>query len=198
MKTNGGFTLIELLVVISIIALLSSVVMSSLGDARKKADMTRSIQDIKSLMSANELYKAKYGNYVGHEGWVQLGYAAAPDIISGGGGNYQGVPFLNNNIQPLVDEGFIAALPSFNGWPNNTNTYTSYIYKPMINYYSSTGITESFLCEGMDTAEYIFVIFSPDATDESIPKLMVKTYDSNGVLDPYLSGAFPNTYCFGV
>jgi len=40
-QTSRGFTLIELLVVISIIGLLSSVVMSSVNTARKRADDTQ-------------------------------------------------------------------------------------------------------------------------------------------------------------
>ncbi len=52
----SGFTLIELLVVISIIGLLSSIVLTSVNSARKKArDATRAA-DVKSLKTALEFY----------------------------------------------------------------------------------------------------------------------------------------------
>ena len=63
MKNKKGFTLIELLVVISIIALLSSIVLEALGDARKKARDARRWQDIKQIQNALELYRTDKGNY---------------------------------------------------------------------------------------------------------------------------------------
>lgn len=51
-----GFTLIELLVVIAIIGMLSSVVLSSLNGARKKARDARRLSDLKQLQTALELY----------------------------------------------------------------------------------------------------------------------------------------------
>ncbi len=51
-----GFTLIELLVVIAIIGILSSVVLASLNNARKKGRDARRISDIKQLQLALEMY----------------------------------------------------------------------------------------------------------------------------------------------
>lgn len=50
-----GFTLIELLVVIAIIALLSTIAIVSLGNARQKARDTKRIADIKQIQTALEL-----------------------------------------------------------------------------------------------------------------------------------------------
>lgn len=63
MKPNLGFTLIELLVVISIIALLSSIVLTSLNSARSNARDASRIAQIKELQIALELYYHQYGRY---------------------------------------------------------------------------------------------------------------------------------------
>jgi prepilin-type N-terminal cleavage/methylation domain-containing protein len=50
-KTTG-FTLIELLMVISIIGLLSSVVLSSLSDARERSKEVKAITDVRQIIQA--------------------------------------------------------------------------------------------------------------------------------------------------
>jgi prepilin-type N-terminal cleavage/methylation domain-containing protein len=52
-----GFTLIELLVVVSIISLLSSVVLSSLQDARRNAEVIKIVQDLRSIEQAFNLLR---------------------------------------------------------------------------------------------------------------------------------------------
>lgn len=63
---KGGFTLIELLVVIAAISLLSSVVMASLGNARKKARDARRLMDMKQIQTAMELYYNQNNQYPGN------------------------------------------------------------------------------------------------------------------------------------
>lgn len=64
LKNNKGFTLIELLVVISIISLLSSIVLSSVQDARNKARYAKFDTEFVQLRTAVELYRAdKGGDY---------------------------------------------------------------------------------------------------------------------------------------
>ncbi len=60
-----GFTLIELLVVISIIALLTSVVMGQLNNAKAKARDRALVSGIHEIQTALELYRSKYGSYPG-------------------------------------------------------------------------------------------------------------------------------------
>jgi len=55
-KKNRGFTLIELLVVIAIIGILSSVVLTSLNSARKKARDARRQSDISQIALAMNMY----------------------------------------------------------------------------------------------------------------------------------------------
>ena len=62
-KNNKGFPLIELLVVVAIIGLLSSIVLSSLNNARISARDTRRISDMKNISTALELFYSTYGRY---------------------------------------------------------------------------------------------------------------------------------------
>jgi len=66
-RPTKGFTLIELLVVIGIIGILSSIVLTSLNDARKKARDARRISDLEQIRNAYHLYYAKYGNWVNRD-----------------------------------------------------------------------------------------------------------------------------------
>ncbi len=59
----SGFTLIELLVVIAIIAILASVILASLGQARSKSRDARRLADLKEYASALELYVNDNGHY---------------------------------------------------------------------------------------------------------------------------------------
>jgi general secretion pathway protein G len=58
-----GFTLIELLVVIAIISLLSSIAVSSLSEARKKARFSAAATGFDNLGKAMELYRLDTGSY---------------------------------------------------------------------------------------------------------------------------------------
>ncbi len=60
-KVSRGFTLIELLVVISIIGILSTVVLSSLGTARTKARDARRTSDMQAIQVSLELYADSSG-----------------------------------------------------------------------------------------------------------------------------------------
>ena len=60
---RSGFTLIELLIVISIIGILSTVVLASLGSARERARDSNRVTDIRQIQLALELYFEQNGEY---------------------------------------------------------------------------------------------------------------------------------------
>lgn len=88
-----GFTLIELLVVISIIALLSSVVLSSLNNARIRARDTKRLSEIRQFILALDLYYQANGAY--------------PSSDNGGCGGWD-TPGNGTFITPLVSGGYMA------------------------------------------------------------------------------------------
>lgn len=94
-KEKKGFTLIELLVVISIIGVLSTIVLSSLGSARDRVRDTKKISDIKSIQTALEMYHLDNNSYP------------------------TGVATINCNLElrlgALVDDGYLPSLPVDDG-----------------------------------------------------------------------------------
>ena len=140
-SNKSGFTLIELLVVIAIIAMLASVILASLSNARAKARDARRLADMHSIQTALEEYMSTYGHY--------------PDAINNGGvincGGWEissGSGFLNS----LVSAGFLPSSikdPSKDGTLNCGN-YRYFHYNP-----------SAYGCPG-NTSFYVLGIISMD------------------------------------
>jgi prepilin-type N-terminal cleavage/methylation domain-containing protein len=102
-----GFTLMELLITVALIALLSSVVLSSLATARAKARDTQRLQNLESLRVALESYRTTHGVYpiAGSVSDPQFsGHCSGWDIV----GDYSGADGWIPNLAPT----YIPALPA--------------------------------------------------------------------------------------
>ena len=90
-----GFTLIELLVVVAIIALLASIVISSLSASQQKGRDTAKIQVIKEMSKALELFRTDKGYY---PATADIGQLATNKYIASINSNaiYKGLDSSNN------------------------------------------------------------------------------------------------------
>ena len=127
LKQSKGFTLIELLVVISIIALLSSVVLSSLNTARVRARDAKRALSVRQLKTSIESYYSFTGAYpsVGSD---NAGYTIT-DLAS----------VLVPTYMPSIPTD-----PTTGGWqyvrgPATDNSYGLYIYRETTGAYCGTG-----------------------------------------------------------
>ncbi len=65
-QRNRGFTLIELLTVIAIIAILSAILVPTVGQFRTLAKKTSDVNDLRSIVQSSQMYAAQNGeNFVG-------------------------------------------------------------------------------------------------------------------------------------
>lgn len=101
MCRKRGFTLIEIVIVVGIIAIISSVVLVSVNEARKKARDNQRVSDLAQLQlalrmyfDANGTYLVNGGGYLGDgEGWT----------------SYTGVNYQKSIVQVLYEEGYLAS-----------------------------------------------------------------------------------------
>ncbi len=85
---TSAFTLIEVLIVISILAIISGIVLSSLQGSREKAKISRARSDIRQIYNAIILLEGDTGEWPGHQRPYVVATGADDNEICGGGCNY--------------------------------------------------------------------------------------------------------------
>ena len=170
---SRGFTLVELLVLISIIPFLSSTVLARLNTARKKANDTRRLADMKQLQIALEGYYNETGSYIPTgNGWNgSCNYS---------GYTYDGYTSFSGILQPLVNKKLISSIPKD---PINLNCIT-------YEYFSNntlSGEAARWNCNGEPLYNFAYVIkFGTEGGVQfPLPTLYDQTYPRNN----------PKTYC---
>ncbi len=182
-KQNKGFTLIELLVVISIIALLSSVILSSVQKSREKAAIARIQESAKQIHIALELYRNDHGEYPG-------------------GNNTEGPLsyFISTYLSP-----YLAGTPVIND--DNIQSFQFYSLNQEPYYYARTinpvfnlkcgegGLPTNFVSSAENLPYIIFLIAEPDIPTTEIGYYAPDKYFKRG----WISGrdAYPGhwSYC---
>jgi prepilin-type N-terminal cleavage/methylation domain-containing protein len=172
-----GFTLIELLVVISIIGMLSSVVLSSLNDARAKARDVRRLQDLKQLQTAIMMFYSEYGCYPNgaRPGVGTMSTLTNPCPTSGSvfdqtfGNCTSANDHIDMSLKILVEKGYIPSLPKD---PLNKNVGTqAYCYS-----YNRHGGNSSIKCDGTPRSDFTYnILFSTEKSNFNFPKTHSQT-----------------------
>ncbi len=110
-KKSKGFTLLELLIVIAIIGILSSIVVSSMNNAREKGQISKVEQELQSIKTAMEMMQIDTDEWPGHQTPFEINTGSDNEIenitgstagLAGTDGvypNWQG-PYI---IQDIVD-----------------------------------------------------------------------------------------------
>ncbi len=159
---NKGFTLIELLVVISIISLLSSIVLASIKRVRENAQITKTVSEMKSLQTALELYKNKFGVYPGVIGTIYT----TNEFMDGGGNFIDKIidyGLGTQSLQYLLETYLSTFLPKIPTPPNNSDYYIGYL-RPLNN------VNTYYVCNRQKINNY-FIYFYTSTRKINLPIL---------------------------
>ncbi|HET6385434.1 MAG TPA: prepilin-type N-terminal cleavage/methylation domain-containing protein [Armatimonadota bacterium] len=111
-KRRKGFTLIELLIVIAVIGILAAIAIPNLLSSRKNANEGATIGAVRTLDSAEELYRVKNPTY-GTVAQLGAGHFIDPDLGSGTKESYN---FAATPVPGAEDAAFyVTATPANSG-----------------------------------------------------------------------------------
>jgi general secretion pathway protein G len=111
-----AFTLIELLVVIAIIAILAGLIFPAFANARKAAQKTQCVSNLKQLGVAITLYAGDYDDLFPYA--IDSGDKFRPQIWSGNPefqAQIPNLPLIQDALQPFLKSREICKCPSDNG-----------------------------------------------------------------------------------
>lgn len=149
LKKIKGFTLIELLVVISIVSLLSSIILSSLAEAREDAKISKARQELQQIRNAFELY-VNANDSQGPSGWSLFNCSGSSQDTS----NVPNGSYVNDFASDL--EPYISEIPT-DPWGNQ------YFIDAIYNCDPNSGTNRNNFPEGclaQDQGEWIYALGS--------------------------------------
>jgi prepilin-type N-terminal cleavage/methylation domain-containing protein len=131
-RVKGAFTLIELVVVVGIIAVLTGLVLSTVGYARKKAALARAETEIAAMSAALENYKADNAVYPAN--LTPTGAHALYQGLSGDGNDAIGGTTASTGTPGSSGKSYMTLKPNMLS-PNPPNS-TTRVIDPFLNDYN--------------------------------------------------------------
>ena len=119
--TSGGFTLIELMIVVAILAILLAVAIPLLQNSRLSANEGSAVASLRSLASANQTYKTRFGSYA--SSLSDLSDSAFIDSVLGSAGAVPGKSGYIFSYSGLNDSWATNADPIAEGATGNRHFY---------------------------------------------------------------------------